>query len=169
MISLMRYNAIQFNALYQIRLVALCKTAATPLLMHWSYHSFSLCHWHVYVSAVNPDTSGAHPMNDFFSVVNQIRWKFHSALIQVILKWPLWSFAQDMTAVLSWHVQYLGSDMIPYNGVTLTHWGRDKIDAILQTTFSNAISRMKVLEFLLRFHWLWLLSVQLTTFKDWFR
>ena len=34
----------------------------------------------------------------------------------------------------------------------LTHWGRHKIDAILQTTFSNAISWMKMYEFLLKFH-----------------
>ena len=29
----------------------------------------------------------------------------------------------------------------------LTHWGRDKIEAILQTTFSNAISWIKMFEF----------------------
>ena len=29
----------------------------------------------------------------------------------------------------------------------LTHWGRDKMDAISQTTFSNAFSWMKMLEF----------------------
>ena len=34
-----------------------------------------------------------------------------------------------------------------------SHWGRDKIDAILQTTFSNAISWMKMFEFRLKFHW----------------
>ena len=28
----------------------------------------------------------------------------------------------------------------------LTHWGRDKIDAILQKTFSNAISWMKIFD-----------------------
>ena len=35
----------------------------------------------------------------------------------------------------------------------LTHWGRGKIDTILQTTFSNAISWMKMFEFRLKFHW----------------
>ena len=35
----------------------------------------------------------------------------------------------------------------------LTHWGRDKMDAISQTTFSNAFSWMKMHEFRLRFHW----------------
>ena len=36
----------------------------------------------------------------------------------------------------------------------LTHWGRDKIAAISQTTFSNAFSNaIKMYEFRLRFHW----------------
>ena len=51
----------------------------------------------------------------------------------------------------------------------LTHWGRDKIDAILQTTFSNAISWMKMFEFRLQFHWSLFLKVQLTIFQHWFR
>ena len=35
----------------------------------------------------------------------------------------------------------------------LTHWGRDKMAAISQTTLSNAFSWMKMLEFWLKFHW----------------
>ena len=35
----------------------------------------------------------------------------------------------------------------------LTHWGRDKMAAISQTTFSNVFSWMKTYEFRLRFHW----------------
>ena len=35
----------------------------------------------------------------------------------------------------------------------LTHWGRDKMDAISQTTFSNTFSWMKMFEFWLNFHW----------------
>ena len=34
----------------------------------------------------------------------------------------------------------------------LAHWGRDKMDAISQTTFSNAFSWMKMHEFRLTFH-----------------
>ena len=33
------------------------------------------------------------------------------------------------------------------------HWGRDKMDAISQTTLSNTFSWMKMLEFRLKFHW----------------
>ena len=35
----------------------------------------------------------------------------------------------------------------------LTHWGRDKMAAISQMTFSNAFSWMKRFEFLFKFHW----------------
>ena len=51
----------------------------------------------------------------------------------------------------------------------LTHWGRDQIDAISQTTFSNAFSWMKMYEFRLRFHWSLFPRVQLTIFQLWFR
>ena len=44
----------------------------------------------------------------------------------------------------------------------LTHWGRDKMDANSQTTFSSAFSWMKIFEFRLKFHWSLFLRVQLT-------
>ena len=51
----------------------------------------------------------------------------------------------------------------------LTHWGRDKMDAISQTTFWSALSWMKMFEFRLKFHWSLFLRVQLTIFQHWFR
>ena len=42
---------------------------------------------------------------------------------------------------------------LSYSLINITHWDRDKIDAISQTTFSDAFSWMKMCEFLLRFHW----------------
>ena len=51
----------------------------------------------------------------------------------------------------------------------LTHWGRDKIDAISQTTFSCAFSSMKIVAFLLNFHWNMFARVQLTINQHWFR
>ena len=51
----------------------------------------------------------------------------------------------------------------------LTHWGRDKMAAVSQTTPSNAFSWMKMLEFRLRFHWSLFLRVQLTLFQHCFR
>ena len=53
--------------------------------------------------------------------------------------------------------------------VSLTHWGRDKMAAISQTTFSSAFSWMKIYKFRLGFHWSLFLRVQLTIFQNWFR
>ena len=46
----------------------------------------------------------------------------------------------------------------------LTHWGRDKMAAIFQTTFSNGFFLMKMYEFRLTFHCSLFLGVQLTIF-----
>ena len=51
----------------------------------------------------------------------------------------------------------------------LTHWGRDKMDAISQTTLSNAFSWIKMCEFRFRFHWSLFLGFELTIFQHWFR
>ena len=51
----------------------------------------------------------------------------------------------------------------------LTYWGRDEIDAISQTTFSNAFSGVKMNEFCLGFHWSLFLRFELTIFYHWFR
>ena len=51
----------------------------------------------------------------------------------------------------------------------LTNWGRDKMDAISQTTFSNAFSWMKMHEFRLRFHWSLFQRFELAIFQHWFR
>ena len=51
----------------------------------------------------------------------------------------------------------------------LTHWGRNKMDAISQTTFSSTFSWIKMLEFRLKFHWRLFLRVELTIFQHWFR
>ena len=51
----------------------------------------------------------------------------------------------------------------------LTHWGRDKMAAVFQPTYSNGFSWMKLYEFRLKFHWNLFLGVQLTIFQHWFR
>ena len=53
--------------------------------------------------------------------------------------------------------------------VLVSHWGRDKMDAILQTTLSNAFSWMKMHEFRLRFHWSLFPKFELTIFQHCFR
>ena len=44
-----------------------------------------------------------------------------------------------------------------------------QMDAISQTTFSNAFSSMKMFEFRLKLHWSLFPRVQLTIFQHWFR
>ena len=51
----------------------------------------------------------------------------------------------------------------------LTHWGRNKMAAIFQTTFSNDFLLMKMYEFRLRFHWTLFLEFELTIPHHWFR
>ena len=51
---------------------------------------------------------------------------------------------------------------------TLTHWDRDKMDAISQTAFWSAFSWMKIVEFRLKFHGSLFLRVQMTIFQHWF-
>ena len=53
--------------------------------------------------------------------------------------------------------------------VLLTHWGRDKMAAIFQTTFSNAFTWMKMFEFRLKCYWNLFPRVQLTMFHHLFR
>ena len=74
---------------------------------------------------------------------------------------PLWCFV----------VVWLGHPHISgfLHWLTLTHWGRDKMAAIFQTTFSNAFSWMKMYQFRLKFHWSLFLRVQLIIFHHWFR
>ena len=50
-------------------------------------------------------------------------------------------------------------------GRIFTHWGHDKMATILQTTFSNIFSLMKMRDFQLKFHWRLLLRVQI--FQHW--
>ena len=51
----------------------------------------------------------------------------------------------------------------------LTHWARDKMAAISQTTFSNALSWMKMFELRLRFNWSLFSRFELRIFQHCFR
>ena len=68
---------------------------------------------------------------------------------------------------------FLSSKSLKYavgkDSINLTHWGRDKMAAIFQTTFSNAFYWMKMYEYRLNFHWSLFLRVQLTISQHWFR
>ena len=52
---------------------------------------------------------------------------------------------------------------------TLSHWGRDEMDIISLTTFSNVFSKLKMFEFRLKFHWSLFRRVKLAIFQHRFR
>ena len=62
---------------------------------------------------------------------------------------------------------YVYGDAVYYNTMVmsariylvLTHWSRDNMAAIFQTTFSYAFSWMKMYEYRLKFHWSFSLGV----------
>ena len=56
-----------------------------------------------------------------------------------------------------------------YWALYLTHWGRDKMAAVSQTTFSSALSWMKIYEIWHKLHWSLFLRVELTQFQRWYR
>ena len=68
-----------------------------------------------------------------------------------------------------WHSLYKWCLFYHRDCLLLTHWGRHKMDAISQTTFSNSFSWMEMYEFCFRFHWNLFLRFELTIFQHWFR
>ena len=54
-------------------------------------------------------------------------------------------------------------DLLIFVIAVLTHWGRDKMADIFQTTFSNAFSCLKMYEFGLKFYWNFFAKVRINT------
>ena len=84
-------------------------------------------------------------------------WTIYGVVIYVV--WKALSCGESWSVLVKRASQGLG----------LTHWGRDKMAAISQTTLSNAFSWMKIFEFRLKFYWSLFLRVELTIFQHWFR
>ena len=75
----------------------------------------------------------------------------------------------DVTVMLTKPSAELGIDAYSRLSIALTHWGRVRLDAISQTTFSSAFYWMEMYELRLKIHWSLFLRVQLTLFQHWFR
>ena len=99
-------------------------------------------------------------------------------MAQVVEIFPCWR--QSPWLLMAWWCKEPGYQQpcywLSFHGIFwlqhhthLTHWGRDKMAAIFQMTFSNAFSWMKMFKFRLRFHWSLFPRVQLTIFQHWFR
>ena len=67
------------------------------------------------------------------------------------MKLPVWHYG-DVTRA-AWHIKSPRVWLFLQLWLNSTHWGRDKMAAISQTTLSIAFSLMKMLEFQLNFHW----------------
>ena len=130
----------------------------------WAEHHCFIHDWHLWLFCNSLTWSQylAHTTLSLFgstpAKLNQLLWKQPSIWHLVLINWEhllcrLWFMS-------SWWVQM---------NWWLTHWGRDKMAAILQTTFWNTFSWMKMYEFWLQFHWMLFLRVQLTIFHHWFR
>ena len=82
-------------------------------------------------------------------------------------------FADDIRKHIFFNGNFLISNVIGLcNGCSLQAINTlrpRQMDAISQTTFSNAFSWMKMFEFRLKFHWSMFPRVQLTIFQQWFR
>ena len=61
----------------------------------------------------------------------------------------MWLFIHVLIISSIWYAFWTDQSMVG----ELTHRGRDKMATIIQTTFSNAFSWMKIYEFLLKFYW----------------
>ena len=80
----------------------------------------------------------------------------------------------DFRSNMNWSIVWVitgggGGGGYPQNAVILVVLVFSDNDAILQTPFSNAFSRMKMNEFHIGFHWSLFLRFELTIFQHWFR
>ena len=101
-----------------------------------------------------------------------IRWVYFDMTTPYLAyAWQIGPFWQDILDM--WcchgnetHLKWVNMNISHQNCMTknwtLTHWGWGKMNAISQTTFSNAFSWMKILEYQLKLHWNFFLGVQLT-------
>ena len=134
----------------------------TPLIIrqHWHYNDFIM-------SAIASEiTSLMIVYSTVYSVADQRKHQSSTSLAFVR--------GSHLGPVNSPHKWPVTRKMFPFDdvimdNVMLTHWGRDKMDAIFQTTFSNAFLWMKTYEFRLRFHWSLFARFQLTIIQLWFR
>ena len=93
-----------------------------------------------------------------------------STLVQLMVWWCQASFNFTIKSSTLHFFYFMVSFLSLVHHINgLTHWGRDQIDAMSQTTFSNAFSRMKMNEFRIGFHWSLFLRFELTIFQHWFR
>ena len=142
---------------------------------------YIMCGWGNYPAKPSPDNNISGPNVCPTMVLSSRRWANVSptyiAVWEGLLRLRFSIFPKNLPYEAG-HPQYFvlysliciqHKHYSPDKASGLTHWGRDKMADIFQTTFSNAFSWMKILEFRLKFHWSLVLIDQLTIFQHWFR
>ena len=96
-----------------------------------------------------------------------VAWLSLTRLITSKGSWGLsWSTISALFPV-AWPLEMMAGLSDPRVPCFLTHWGRDKMAAVFQTTFSNAFSWMKMYEFW--FHWKFVSKGLIDKSQHWFR
>ena len=105
-------------------------------------------------------------LNNSLSQLNITKIEYDSRLNNYQSKW----FQVYIAFIIAkgYHQFVIIYVFLPVPWCALTHWGRDEMDAISQTTCSSAFPWMKMFEFWLKFHWSLFLRVQLTIIQHCF-
>ena len=136
-------ECIDFFLIYHIAMTLLYSSIITKLI-----YMSSINNMHCYASLTHTWYINQHCM-----------WRCPGALkyqmisINDVLVSPGYSMRGIYTFILLLHIFYS------------KHWSREKMAAFSQKTLSYALSRMKLYEFRLTFHWSLFLMVQLTIFQ----
>ena len=147
--------------------MCICSIFCDIELEYWLFHSIALkSATGAYCGPEVKEINGCDWLN--CSILQGPMRAFPSELIITLLYQGKLQHAH-MEWAETWNAMQVYIIPIDKSGEKLTHWSRDKMAAILQTTHSNAFSWMKMLQFCLRFYWNLFLRVQLTIFEHWFR
>ena len=129
--------------------------------------NLSSTHWLLY---------GVVPMSLLclrYHSLTSIEWKTHTTgnwwangMMVTVITLGIYQVSSDTVARSSLRTTSVPPDE---NKLLLTHWGRDKMDAISQMTYSNAFCWMKSSEFRISFHLSVFIRIQLTITQLWFR
>ena len=107
-----------------------------------------------------------------YTVVRHTGSSISSCLSITILHWrspPISRLLSPKVLLIPYSLFYVCSVMDSFCIYRLTHWGQEKVAAILQTTFWTSFPWLKMDGFCLRFHWNMFLGLELTVFQYWFR
>ena len=131
----------------------------------WFLFGFHSCQFNI--GSVNVLLLKQNPLTGFHKEINRLHaeagiFQRTGPIPWLLMPWPLVSPGYQQSRDWLRMINRSLSSMVK----GLTHWGRGEVATILQTTFSNAFSWMKMYKFHLTFHWGLL---QLTTIQHWFR